>query len=105
MRVRCAWCLKAGKGDAEALIGEREPVADKRTSHGICEHHRRELEERVRLREEMRRQAERHDADVEDLRKNVDPAVLPHTRAPGLLAPPICGAGLAILAGRPHNEA
>ncbi len=73
MRVRCAWCLKAGKGDAEALIGEREPVADKRTSHGICEHHRRELEERVRLREEMRRQAERHDADVEDLRKNVDP--------------------------------
>jgi len=28
-----------------------------------------------------------------------------HTRAPGLLAPPICGAGLAILAGRPHNEA
>jgi len=26
-------------------------------------------------------------------------------RAPGLLAPPICGAGLAILAGRPHNEA
>jgi len=74
MRVLCAWCLKAGKGDAEALIGEREPVADKRTSHGICEHHRRELEERVtRLREEMRRQAERHDADVEDLRKNVDP--------------------------------
>jgi len=55
MRVLCAWCLKAGKGDAEALIGEREPVADKRTSHGICEHHRRELEERVtRLREEMR---------------------------------------------------
>jgi len=51
----------------------RAPVADKRTSHGICEHHRRELEERVRLREEMRRQAERHDADVEDLRKNVDP--------------------------------
>ena len=29
----------------------------------------------------------------------------PRTRAPGLLAPPICGAGLAILAGRPHNEA
>jgi hypothetical protein len=27
------------------------------------------------------------------------------TRAPGLLAPPICSAGLAILAGRPHNEA
>ncbi len=28
-----------------------------------------------------------------------------HTRAPGLLTPPICGAGLAILAGRPHKEA
>ena len=27
------------------------------------------------------------------------------TRAPGLLAPPICGTGLTILAERPHNEA
>jgi len=28
-----------------------------------------------------------------------------HTRAPGLLTSPICGAGLAILARRPHNKA
>src|SRR5438309_1588588 len=74
MRVLCAWCLKENKPEAEALIGEREPLADKRESHGICEHHRRELEERaIRLREDIRRQAERQQADVEDLRKKVDP--------------------------------
>ena len=48
--------------EREALIGEREPLADKRASHGICA---RELEERVtRLPE-----AERQHVDVEDLRK------------------------------------
>jgi hypothetical protein len=40
--------------EREALIGEREPLADKGGCHGICA---RELEERVtRLREEIRRQ-------------------------------------------------
>src|SRR3989442_14134821 len=57
--------------EREALIGEREPLADKGASHGICA---RELEEWVtRLREEIRRQAGRQHVDVEDLRKNVDP--------------------------------
>jgi len=57
--------------EREALIGEREPLADKGASHGICA---RELEERVtRLPEEIRRQAERQHVDVEDRRKNVDP--------------------------------
>ena len=57
--------------EREALIGEREPLADKGASHGICA---RELEERVtRLPEEVQRQAERQHVDVEELRKNVDP--------------------------------
>ena len=57
--------------EREALIGEREPLADKGASHAVCA---RELKERVtRLREEIRRQAGRQHVDVEDLRKNVDP--------------------------------
>src|SRR5439155_25183678 len=40
----------------------------------LTTHDCRELEERVtRLREEIRRQAERQHVDVENLRKNVDP--------------------------------
>ena len=84
MRVLCAWCLKENKPEAEALIGEREPLEEQEDSHGICPNHRRELEERVtRLREELRRHkemaerqralAEEQHAAAEDLRKNVDP--------------------------------
>lgn len=91
MKVLCAWCLKEGKPEAESLIGEKEPVNDEHTSHGICPHHRQEVEDRVtRLREEIRRQAdreeelrrqaaelvhytERNHAEAEDIRRKVDP--------------------------------
>src|SRR5207253_4938394 len=84
MCVLCAWCLKENKPETEALIGEREPVEDQGNSHGICPHHRQELENRVtQLREELRRHkemagrqlavAEEQHAAAEDLRKNVDP--------------------------------
>lgn len=70
MRVLCAWCLKAGKSEPDALIGEREPVTDEAASHGICPDHRQEIEDAVaRLREE----AERQQKDAETLRRNVDP--------------------------------
>jgi len=35
MRVLCAWCLKEGKPEAEALIGEREPLADPHDSQAV----------------------------------------------------------------------
>jgi len=40
-----------------------------------------------------------------EIRRRLDDLRVPDTRAPGLLALPICGTGLAILAGRPHNKA
>lgn len=84
MRVLCSWCLKEGKPEAESLIGEKEPVADEHTSHGICPLHRQEVEDRMtRLREEIKRQAEREEelrrqteqnhAEAEDIRRKVDP--------------------------------
>lgn len=84
MRVLCAWCLKEGKPEAEALIGEREPLEDQGPSHGICPDHRREVEDRMAAfreeirrqterQEELRRQAERQQAEVEELRQRVDP--------------------------------
>lgn len=73
----CAWCEKDGKPESEALIGEREPLTDKRASHGICPHHRHEIEERVkRLKEEAERQriaAEAQRAEAETLQQKVDP--------------------------------
>jgi predicted transcriptional regulator len=91
MRVLCAWCLKAGKSEREALIGEKEPVTDESASHGICPPHRQEVEDAVaRLREVAERQqkdakqqqevaerqqevAERQQKDAETLRRHVDP--------------------------------
>ncbi len=88
MRVLCAWCLKEGKPEAEALIGEKEPREDQQDSHGICPHHRQEVEARMTaLREEIRREAQRREeearrvreraerqrAEVEELRQRVDP--------------------------------
>lgn len=81
MKVYCAWCQKEGKPEAEAVIGEKEPLDDPTHTHGICPHHRREVEDRVtRLREDIRQQAERQQAEaerqreeVEELRQRVDP--------------------------------
>jgi hypothetical protein len=84
MRVLCAWCLKAGKSEPEALIGEKEPVTDERASHGICPQHRQEVEDTVaHLREVAEQQqkdaeqqqevAERQQKDAETLRRHVDP--------------------------------
>lgn len=71
MRVLCAWCLKEGKPEAEALIGDREPLGeDGPPSHGICPHHRREVEERAAS---LRAEAERQQAEAEELRRRVDP--------------------------------
>lgn len=63
MRVLCAWCLKEGKPEAEALIGEKEPREDGPPSHGICPHHRLEVEDRMA---DLRK-------GVDDLRGRVDP--------------------------------
>lgn len=77
MRVLCAWCLKEGKPEAEALIGEREPLGDGQETHGICPHHRQEVENRARaLRadaERQRAEAERQRAAAEELQRKVDP--------------------------------
>ncbi len=75
VRVFCAWCLKEGKPDAEALIGEKQPPAD--DSHGICPAHRTDIEDRVmalRLDAERRRiEAEQQREEAERLHKLVDP--------------------------------
>jgi len=47
MRVLCEWCLKESKLEAEALIDERDPFEDHGDNHGMCPHHRQELEKRV----------------------------------------------------------
>jgi hypothetical protein len=74
MKTVCAWCEKEGK---EALIGEKEPLADSSETHGICGDHREELEARViQLRaeaEERRVEAERQRDELEELRRKVDP--------------------------------
>ena len=75
MRLLCAWCLKEGKPDSEALIGEREPSG--LDSHGICPAHRKDIEDRVtalRLEAERRRvEAEQQREEAERLRRLVDP--------------------------------
>lgn len=91
MKAVCAWCLKEGKPEEEALIGEKEPLEDERETHGICGTHRQEIEDHVtRLRadaerrrqqaereraeaEERRVEAERQREEIEALRKKVDP--------------------------------
>ena len=66
----CAWCVKEGKPEAEALIGEKEPLEDAGTTHGICPRHRQEVEERAAS---LRTEAERQRAEAEELRQRVDP--------------------------------
>ncbi|HLF48538.1 MAG TPA: hypothetical protein VJA45_04130 [Methylomirabilota bacterium] len=91
MKAVCAWCLKDGKPEDEALIGEKEPLEDERETHGICGTHRQEIEDhvtRLRAEAERRRQqaarerveaeqrqveAERQGEEIEALRKKVDP--------------------------------
>ncbi len=84
MKAVCAWCLKDGKPEEEALIGEKEPLEDEHETHGICPTHRQEIEDRVtRLRadadrrrleaEQQRIEAERQREEIEALRKKVDP--------------------------------
>lgn len=62
-KVLCAWCLKGGKSEAEALIGEKQPVSDKTVSHGLCPEHRAEVEEEI---------AE-HRRRMQKLQEKVDP--------------------------------
>lgn len=66
----CAWCLKEGKSDADSLIGERPPLDDRRTTHGICDQHRKAVEERVA---QLKKDAQRARDDAEDLERRVDP--------------------------------
>lgn len=69
MKVLCAWCLKEGRSEADALIGERES-REQRDSHGICPRHRQEVEDRV---SRLKAEAERQRAAAEELRQKVDP--------------------------------
>lgn len=69
MRVLCAWCLKEGKPDSEALIGEKEPPHGV-DSHGICPAQRKDVEDRVTA---LRLEAERQREAAERLRQQVDP--------------------------------
>lgn len=75
MRVLCAWCLKAGRSESEALVGEK-PGEDIIT-HGICPEHRKVTEDQLaELRDEAGRQAkeaERQREEAERLREQVDP--------------------------------
>jgi hypothetical protein len=97
MRVLCAWCLKDGVPESEALLGEKEPKGGI-DSHGICPTHRKHVEDKVALlreaaerqrqeaarrqreAERQRQEAEHQQAeaarqrdDIEALRKSVDP--------------------------------
>jgi hypothetical protein len=67
VKVDCAWCLKDGKSEAEALIGEREPHGETLTSHGLCGAHRKAVEEEI---EAIRRKIS---AETLALREKVDP--------------------------------
>lgn len=88
MKVRCAWCLKEGKPEAESLIGEREPVGDATETHGICPNHRKQVEGEIaehrrkikELQEEQRRVQEKHQRAMKglqdaakELEEKVDP--------------------------------
>jgi len=75
MKVYCAWCKKEGKPEAEALIGEKEPLGETTmTSHGLCGAHRQSVEAEIeRLRQKIRVDAERRQQEAETLRRQVDP--------------------------------
>jgi hypothetical protein len=45
VRLRCAWCGQSG--------GEREPVEDRRISHGICPPCAAQLRTDLRLRRDL----------------------------------------------------
>jgi hypothetical protein len=40
MRIVCAWCFGEGQ---PGYLGEREPLDNPETTHGICDHHRAEV--------------------------------------------------------------
>lgn len=74
MRVYCAWYLKEGKPEAEALIGEREPLADTTASHGLCGTHRRAVEEEIEaIRRKISADAKAREAETKSLGERVDP--------------------------------
>jgi len=82
MKVYCAWCKKEGKPEAEALIGEKEPLGETTmTSHGLCGAHRQSVEDEIeRLRQKIRvdaerqqQEAQRRQQEAETLRRQVDP--------------------------------
>ena len=43
MRIICSWCRQEGKTE---LMGEKDPLKDKRETHGICVVHRHTVEAR-----------------------------------------------------------
>jgi hypothetical protein len=63
MRLVCAWCEKDGKPALLALV---EPIADERTTHGICPDHRAQLEEGLRAKRAALK------AKVDELSKLID---------------------------------
>jgi hypothetical protein len=40
MRILCAWCCREGQ---PGYLGEREPLDNPETTHGICDRHRAEV--------------------------------------------------------------
>lgn len=68
----CAWCEKEGRSADRALIGERQPLDDRRTTHGICDEHRATLEARIRR---LKEDAERAREDAERAREDACRAV------------------------------
>lgn len=40
MNIVCAWCEREGR---HALMGEREPLDNQQTTHGMCRRHHQEL--------------------------------------------------------------
>jgi hypothetical protein len=41
MKIVCSWCRKEGKAE---FVGEKAPLDDARETHGICVHHRNQVQ-------------------------------------------------------------
>jgi len=70
MKIYCAWCLKENKSEAEALIGEKEPLEDSTASHGLCGKHRRQVEEELQA---LKRKLAEAEALRRETERKVDP--------------------------------
>ena len=64
MKLLRAWCEKEGK---PALMAEVEPKNDPTPTHGMCPHHRAQIEDEL---EALRRKV---DKELQTLRDQVDP--------------------------------